>query len=239
MTNPTKGQVAMSHVREALEAAVANSQASIERHPFILDAHNGKLRFEQAERWIFCAGRESESFPGIIEQILGVCPEGKLKAVLEANLDDERGRGDPDDAHYLHYLQLLKDVGIPYSDFRSYHEQAGVSLALRLADAVARSGDVAMATGYMLINEGMTASIYGAVRKALLMHQPDLPVKFFDLHTTVDLVHIQDLFGAVETSEQLDLERVMFGIAIGERGMAALLDEAYGIFENTDLAGAA
>jgi Iron-containing redox enzyme len=84
----------------------------------------------------------------------------------------------------------------------------------------------------MLVNEGMTQTTYGAVRNALTRHYGPLSVPFFEIHTTVDEHHLEELYEVVETLDKEQLNDVLFGIQIGERGMAVLLDEAYGVYDH-------
>ncbi|MEV6810503.1 hypothetical protein [Streptomyces sp. NPDC051129] len=51
---------------------------------------------------------------------------------LRENLDDELGAGDPEHAHFLHYLHLLDDLGVPREEFDTYRERPGIKLALGL-----------------------------------------------------------------------------------------------------------
>ncbi|WP_437606708.1 hypothetical protein WMF20_38025 [Sorangium sp. So ce834] len=52
------------------------------------------------------------------------------------------------------------------------------------------------------------------------------------MHIAVDEEHVNDLYRAVEALEGGSEEEIHFGIEIGERGMAVLLDEAYGMFDS-------
>jgi len=73
----------------AVENAVAESLSRIRNHPFILKAHCGELTKEQTLRWVFCAGRESRTFPKILENMLASCAHPMIRSVLEENLNDE------------------------------------------------------------------------------------------------------------------------------------------------------
>jgi pyrroloquinoline quinone (PQQ) biosynthesis protein C len=222
--NPQK----VNAVREANEASLSR----IKQHPFIRKAHEKSLTKNQSERWILCAGRESRTFPGILENMVNQSSNPGVKAILQENLDDEYGNGNPDHAHFKHYLHLLEKLGIPYSVFESYHEKAGISLAISLAKNISQQPDEALAIGYMLVNEGMTPITYEAARSTLTAHHPRLNTTFFDLHIEVDAEHVAELYNAVTFLPDSDMEALLFGISIGERGMAVLLDEALGIYDH-------
>lgn len=83
----------------AVTTYVAGALERIRRHPFIIAADAQTLTREQATRWVFCAGRESRSFPHILENLVARSTQPRLRALLQANLDDEYGNGNPDDAH--------------------------------------------------------------------------------------------------------------------------------------------
>lgn len=218
-------------MRTEVEQHVGDVLQRIRAHPFILDAHAGRLTQDQATRWIYCAGRESRTFPEILRHLLSWSRNDVVHAVLQENLDDELGNGDPNDAHFMHYLQLLDDLGLSRDWFDSYHERAGITLALSLAYNVATSGVEEAALGYMLVNEAMTPVTYLAARDALLPYFPHMATGFFDLHIAVDELHVRALYEAVHACQDRNLADLHFGINLGERGMAVLLDEAYGVFD--------
>lgn len=218
--------------RASIESAVSASMGRIQNHPFIREATTGRLTREQAERWIMCAGRESRSFPRILQNIISWSSKDAIKRILEKNLADEYGNGDPEDAHFMHYLQLLDALRISRESFYSYPERAGIRLALSLADNVSMFKREAPVIGYMLINESITPVTYLAAKRAILSHHACVKTNFFDIHIAVDEEHVGDLYRAAEALDEGSEEELIFGIAIGERGMAVLLDEAYGMFDS-------
>ncbi len=218
-----------SFIKE-IESYNASALDRIKRHPFILAAHSNMLTAEQVYRWIYCAGRESRSFPTILENMLGHELNPNVRRILEENLYDEYGSGDPEQAHFLHYLHLLSKIGLGQDDFDGYDERAGINLALELADWVSTQPDVGVAIGYMLVNEGMTSITYGAVDVALHSYHPSVTTKFFELHVEVDAEHLAQLYEAASHLGQLAESSIKRGIDLGERGMAVLLDEALGTF---------
>ncbi|MPZ79232.1 MAG: hypothetical protein GEV28_02070 [Actinophytocola sp.] len=215
-----------------VEAATEESLARISDHRFIRLAHERALSKDQVLRWILCAGRESETFPTILVRMLERVTDPQLVVdVLKENLDDEYGNGDPNEAHFQHYIHLLHAVGLTEGDFRGYRERAGIRLALDLAGNVSTQPVPEIAIGYMLVNEGMTPITYGAVDVAIHKYYPELDNKFFQLHVEVDEHHVRELYRAVGALDERALDDVLFGIALGERGMAVLLDEALGVFD--------
>src|SRR5689334_1909872 len=83
-----------SHLLAEIRQAVEGSLARIRAHPFIQDANRGLLTREQAVRWIMCAGRESRTFPLILERMIAHSENAAIRAALKRNLDDEHGHGD-------------------------------------------------------------------------------------------------------------------------------------------------
>jgi pyrroloquinoline quinone (PQQ) biosynthesis protein C len=212
------------HVNEVLDR--------IRAHPLIVAAHNRTLPEENATRWIFCAGRESRTFPDVLQQLLAWTRNETIREVLAENLEDELGNGNPDEAHFRHYLHLLDALGIDHERFYEYKPQIGIDLALGLAFNVASSGTEEISIGYMLVNEAMTPVTYEAARSALTHHHPGLKTNFFDLHIASDEHHVAALYHAVDALGKHGSEMLHFGIALGERGMGVLLDEAYGVFDS-------
>lgn len=216
-----------------IEAANEESLARIQSHRFIQLAHRKELSKEQVLRWILCAGRESETFPNILVRMLARITSPQLVVdILQENLDDEYGNGDPSEAHFQHYIKLLHTVGLTDGDFRGYQERAGIRLALDLAESVSSQPVPEIAIGYMLVNEGMTPVTYGAVDVAIHRYYPALDNTFFQLHVTVDEHHVRELYRAVAALPESAVDDVLEGIALGERGMAVLLDEALGVFDH-------
>lgn len=157
--------------------------------------------------------------------------------VLEANLRDELGNGNIDHAHFTHYLQLIDRLGVSRETFTSYSQKAGIELALSLALNIGSTPNPSKALGYMLVNEGMTEITYSAVKQSVQGIWPDVKTTFFDLHIEVDEQHVNQLYLALESLPEAAVSDVLFGVSIGERGMAVLLDEALGEFEHVPYHG--
>lgn len=217
----------VTSLRDATKAALDQ----IRSHRFVVDAHCGGLNRGQVERWLMCAGRESRIFPDILDTMIKNVSNPLILRVLHENLDDEYGNGDLEQAHFRHYLKLLEQIGINEAEFDLYQERAGVRLALELARNVSLRPDIEVAIGYMLVNEGMTPITYGAVELAAMTHFPDLSTSFFQLHVEVDEHHVEQLYTAAAELPDEAIDGLLFGVALGERGMAALLDEALGVYE--------
>jgi pyrroloquinoline quinone (PQQ) biosynthesis protein C len=218
--------------RKGIQKFTEESLDRIRRHPFITAAAQGKLTRSQAVRWIKCAGRESRSFPHILENMITFTMNAAVKEILQENLNDEYGNGNLEHAHFRHYLHLIDNLGMPRSDFFEYSEGPGIRLALSLAYNVSKANDPGMALGYMLVNEGMTPITYEAARAALMLFFPNLKTIFFDMHIAVDIHHVEELYRALDHMPVEQIENISFGVLVGERGMAALLDEAFGLFDH-------
>lgn len=215
----------------SVRAATEESLNRIRKHRFVTMAHAGKLDKSQTLRWIVCAGRESRSFPKILENMAKRVDDPLVLEILQENLDDEYGNGNPDEAHFQHYLHLLHDVGLSDEEFESYEERAGIRLALDLAYNVSSQPVPEIAIGYMLVNEGMTPIIYDAVEVAIKRHFPTLTTRFFRLHVEVDEHHVNELYRAIGTLNDTSMDDILFGVGLGERGMGVLLDEALGVYD--------
>lgn len=218
-----------------MPSEVQLSLQRIGQHPFVLEASQRSLRREAALRWIFCAGRESRTFPRLLERLLRTARSERLASVLRANLNDELGNGNPDDAHFMHYLALLRDLEVAREEFERYQEKSGIRLALELAETVAECGNEPLSLGYILVNEAITPVTYRAAQQALEPYFPGLNTRFFDLHVEVDAAHVQDLQSAIDTHDESSRLQFLFGISLGERGMLSLLDEAYGVFDKREV----
>jgi pyrroloquinoline quinone (PQQ) biosynthesis protein C len=220
-------EVAIKELRAATEASLDR----IREHLFIRKAHRNELTKEQVLRWIKCGGRESRTFPNILVNMLKRIDDPLVHQILQENLDDEYGNGNPVEAHFQHYLHLLHNVGITDEEFESYEERAGIRLALDLAESVSLQPVPEIAIGYMLVNEGMTPITYDAVDVAIHQYFPSLETMFFKLHVEVDEHHVNELYRAIGALDDKSLEDVLFGVSLGERGMGVLLDEALGVFD--------
>jgi pyrroloquinoline quinone (PQQ) biosynthesis protein C len=212
---------------------VDKSLSRIRKHPFIAAAIERKLRREQIKRWIFCAGRESRIFPAVVKNMLAICSpaDQEIVSILSRNLNDELGNGNPEEAHFQHYLRLLTAMGISFDEFTSYEEKAGIKLALNLAFSVSTQDHLATAIGYLLVNEGMTPITYSAVGEALCREYAFTEVPFLAAHVDIDERHVAGLFRGVDHLDERQFDHLSYGIDLGERGMMILLDEAYGVFE--------
>jgi pyrroloquinoline quinone (PQQ) biosynthesis protein C len=209
---------------------VEGGLSRIKSHPFLVAASAGGLPKEAAERWVFCAGRESRSFPGLLSGLIRRASSTQMVSVLQQNLNDELGNGNSDEAHFRHYLQLLDELKIPRSEFDSYSEGPGITLALALADTIATAASEPVALGYMVLNEAVTPLAYRAAQQALEAHFEKLSSRFFDLHVAVDAEHVRALETLITEAKGYRDEDLCYGVSLGERGMQSLLDEAYGLY---------
>lgn len=219
--------VRIDEIRTATEEALDR----VRSHRFVRMAHRHQLSRAQVLRWLFCAGRESESFPNILVGMIKHTANPLVLEVLRENLRDEYGNGKPDEAHFQHYLHLLRQIG-QLEAFYAYRERAGIKLALDLAYNMATEKRPGIALGYMLVNEGMTPITYGAIETAIYDYFPELETPFFKLHVEVDEHHVAELYRAVAAMSSDAADDILFGIALGERGMGVLLDEALGVFDH-------
>ena len=215
---------------ESIRTHVEHSVNVCREHPFTQAAHRRSLTREQSLRWIYCAGRESQSFPHILLNMLSWTHDPTVREILEENLEDELGHGNLEDAHFSHYIQLLEQLGLGTELFMNYDAREGVQLALSLAHNVANSRNVGRALGYMLVNEAMTPVTYTAARSTLTHYFPEVKTDFFDMHIAVDEHHVEELYRAAQQLTADDEFDVLYGIALGERGMTVLLDEAFGAY---------
>ncbi len=222
----------------AAKKEVAESLDKIHQHPFLCQARKQNLREEQIERWLMCAGRESRSFPNILRNMIERCSvddqpgRRRIVEILAQNLQDELGNGNVEEAHFKHYLKLLDRLEIPRERFHNYQERAGIKLALDIAYNVSVQDHEAVSIGYMLVNESMTPITYAAVQKAVSRYRPPSDIAFFSVHVDIDIKHVEALYRAVEELRFDQLDDLIYGIRVGERGMSALFDEAYGLFEH-------
>jgi pyrroloquinoline quinone (PQQ) biosynthesis protein C len=217
-----------------LKVRLANRRAlkRIRSHRFVRTAYSEQSTQEQVERMLYLMGRESKTFPGILEGMLIHANNPTVERIISENLDDEYGNAD--EAHYQHYLQLLRQID-RLKEFDDYHERAGIKLALELAANMAAERNAAIAIGYLLVNEGMTPITYGALEKVIYHYFPGLKTKFFTLHVRVDKHHVAELFRAIKAMRSSVVKDILYGMALGERGIGVLLDEADGVYDSVDL----
>lgn len=217
---------------------VVESLNEIHQHPFLCEATKQNLTEEQIARWLMCAGRESRSFPSILGNMLERSADDqhprhkRIVEILGQNLQDELGNGNPEEAHFKHYLKLLDNLKIPREQFYNYQERAGIKLALDIAYNVSVQKNEAIAIGYMLVNESMTPITYAAIQKAVCRYWLPSDIAFFSVHVAIDIKHVEALYLAVEQLEANQTDDIVYGIRLGERGMSALFDESYGLFEH-------
>lgn len=213
-----------------IENLINNHLNKFENHPFIQKANNHELTKEQLINWLMCAGRESRTFPEIIKNIIEWTNNQIVKDILIENLNDEYGNGNPNEAHFMHYIQLLEQINLSQNDFLNYDEKAGVKFAVSLAYNISMSKDIGLVLGYMLINEALTPVIYSAIQEAMKKYYPELKTNFFDIHIQVDEEHVKDLYRAISVLDESSVKSLQFGIELGQRGMLIILDESLGIF---------
>jgi hypothetical protein len=213
-----------------IRIAVEESLDVISSHRFVHGARSRRLSEEQCQRWIMCAGRESRSFPEILQNVIAGVDDEPLRRVLTDKLDDELGNGRPEHARPHRYLHLLRDIGLTEAKICSYDGKAGTRFALDLAYNVSVQPDLAVAIGYLLVNEAVAPIVDGAIELAIRHCYPDLTTDFFDTDVEVGTARVDQLSEAVGRLDDGDQDGVLFGVNVGERGRAALLDEALVLF---------
>jgi hypothetical protein len=139
------------------------------------------------------------------------------------------GRDDP--SHADDHRRLLEDIGLPGAEFDGYHERAGVRFSLDLARGMALVPDAPVALGYTLVGAVMGPVVHGAVDLAIHHLYPDLVTDFFRLDVDAEAERVDRLFEAIGLLADDDHDDVVFGVSAGERGMAAVLDEALGLLD--------
>ncbi len=219
----------VNEIRDEVNASLDR----IAQHPFIKDGRAQRLSKAQCLRWVMCAGRESRTFPEVLRNMMTLVEDQKVMDILRENLQDELGHGNPEQAHFRHYVHLIQKLGLTEADFENYPERAGIRLAVDLGRSISLHSDPAVSLGYMLVNEGIVPITYGAVDVAIQKHFPELTTNFFNMHVLVDEEHVRQLFVAVGEMQDTDASAILFGLALGERGVAVLLDEALGLYEAT------
>lgn len=189
------------HRVSQVRIAIEESLDIISAHRFVREARARRLSREQCQRWILCAGRESKAMPDAL--------------------------GKPRPHRYVH---LLRDIGLSEAEISDYDEKAGIRFSLELAYNVSAQPDLAVAIGYRFVNEAVTPIIHGAVELAMRHCYPGLTSDFFKTDVEVGaarIVHLSEAVGRLDNAEQ---DSVLFGVNLGERSTAALLDEALGLF---------
>jgi pyrroloquinoline quinone (PQQ) biosynthesis protein C len=210
------------HRLSQIQVAVEESLAVVSAHRFIRDARSGRLSEAQCQRWIMCAGRESRSGPEILQNMLDRASDEPLRRLLVDKLHDERGAD--------RYLRLLRDIGTSEIEICDYDDKAGIRFSLDLAHNVSVQPDFALAIGYMYVNEAVAPIVHGAMELAIRHCYPGLTTDFFQTDVEVDAARVGRLSEAVGRMSDGDQDGVLFGVTVGERGTAALLDEALGLF---------
>jgi pyrroloquinoline quinone (PQQ) biosynthesis protein C len=207
------------HVDEAV--------ATVINHPLVTQGRTGQLEWGKIKNWIFCAGRESKQFPEVVQAAIDNATNEDFSAALRRNLNDELGKGDPNEAHFQHYLQLLRTLNISRSEFDGYPEGDGLKRALEIAAEVINARDEALMLGYLLVNEELTGPIYGAIEQSLTRRRPEVHTKFFQIHVEGERDHVRALLVAGDQLQANRSERVLEGIRQGAEDMRSLLNEAY------------
>jgi pyrroloquinoline quinone (PQQ) biosynthesis protein C len=208
-----------------LEEAVNASTNRLRNHRFVRAAADAELSREQLIRWILCAGKESRAFPDVLRGALRSA-KGSAHVVLKKNLDDELGNGDPNEAHFQHYLRLLDEIGVLRSVYELYEPGRDLRAALELAAKVANGTSVARLYGYLVLNESATGPIYHAMEIAAAQLFPNLQSRFFSLHVSGDEVHVRDLLTVATEFTVEHGDEVLDGIELGEHGLCLVLNES-------------
>lgn len=128
------------------------------------------------------------------------------------------------------HAQLLRDIGLSEDEMSDYDEQAGIRFSVELAYNVSVLPDPAVAVGYVFVNEAVTPIVHGAMELALRHCYPGLTTDFFKIDVEAGAARIEHLSEAVGRLDDAEQDSVLFGVNLGERGAAALLDEALGLF---------
>jgi pyrroloquinoline quinone (PQQ) biosynthesis protein C len=219
----------LASIRTENEAALARLRS----HPFIRIAHAKALTRDKAHRMLEAMSCDSRAF--LVQLRAGVnrlrdLPQYEaLLPIMKRNLDDEEGNDNPEEAHWRHYVHLALQLGYTEEALLGYEGNIGVKYAVQLAHSVPFR-EVPCWVGYMLLNEGATPVTYGAEEVALRVYYPELKTKFFTMHVEVDEHHVAELYEAVRLLPDSAYYEVLQDIAMGELGMVAILDEAFGLF---------
>lgn len=233
-----------SRLVDEIRRACKQEKASLARHALLREASSATPSKARVLRWVKCARHDSREFLELLRRLVKVLrallaqnPPNKqeLEAILEKvleNLQEEEGvneNNEPDEteAHYLHYIELARQLGLSEEDLDAYEVGAGVRVAIALARN-APSWPLGRIIGYLLGNEELTPVVYDPMGQAVSRRFPKVVTKFFWLHVQVDVEHVKALYEIVALLPDDDFEEVLLGVRLGARGMGVLLDEAAG-----------
>lgn len=177
----------------------------------------GDLAFYSTQYW-----RQVEAFPGYLEALADRLPEGPARAIVEANLRDER-----DDDHPGLWLDFARALGAEEGAVRaSTPEPETTECVSKFAEA-STSRPAPFALGMLYAYESQTPEVAHTKVDGLRRHYgiTGPAAAYFELHGKLDVEHAAELAEALVdvVADEHDLAEARAGARLGAAAVYELL----------------
>ena len=204
----------ISEVQQRLDDATSDHR--LLSHPFYQAWTAGTLTTADLATYAEQYWRQVEAFPGYLDAIAQRLPAGRARAVVEANVADER-----DGDHAGLWLRFAEAVGTTAARCRAAAPEAETDDCVAAFQRGTRTGSLAFALGMIYGYESQTPDVADTKVKGLRERYgiEGEGVTYFALHGSLDVEHTRELLVAL--SDVVSDEAALAEAAAGARAGAA------------------
>jgi hypothetical protein len=214
-TNPARGDA-----RSAIEAFWARAELSKLQARFAVAQEMGalpRLSVQALRAIVFQYRYFTQAFATDLALLVARCPEGRLRSLLGQLVNEELGRGDPEEAHLQLYDRFLESIGAIEPGTSADELGGRVHPRVRELLAGLRDRTVNHSTYYAIGMRGMGGEcvcgvyfsvMYVHLRKHpfIIEHEPNIDWRFWDIHAGHADVEHNELVRAAVAELLLDGE---------------------------------
>ncbi len=208
-------------VKETLEKATQEHR--LLDHPFYEAWREGTLTTDDLAFYATQYWRQVEAFPGYLQDLEGRVEDQQARAIVTANLRDER-----DDDHPGLWLEFAAALGVDEHTVRSSVPEPETNDCVATFGDACAGQDVAYALGMLFGYESQTPEVAETKVAGLREHYgiDGAASKYFELHGELDIEHARELSEAIArvVASDEDLERARKGARAGAAAVYGLLD---------------
>lgn len=208
-------------LKTRLDRAIA--ERPILEHPFYQAWAEGTLTKDDLKSYAGQYWTQVEAFPGYLDEIETRITEPSARAIVQANLADER-----DGDHAGLWLRFADALGADTEEVRATSVEPETSRCVESFRRAATSSSVPFALGMIYGYESQTPGVASTKIAGLRDHYgiTGNAVTYFELHGELDVEHSDELLNALDAviDDDSDVAEAVDGARAGAAAVWGLLD---------------
>lgn len=193
---------------------------------YIRDLHDGGLSLERFREGQLQFRHAVEQFSVAMQQLRDRVHDPAVVSMLEANLHDERGGGDPEQSHGSTFRRFLRGLGLEDDRIESAPEGPAVAAFNASVLDACREGSPTQALAMLGMIEDLFAEISDRIGRGVIARGWATPstLVHYATHETLDVAHAAAFYVPLESRWSTERARIERGLDEGWTAMTELYD---------------